>query len=103
VTSHVNARFRGNFARLPKRIQQQARRAYRLFKTDPNHPGLEFKKLPPHQDIWSVRVTNDYRAIGQRQGESQSHASRLSMTSAPSAEQATRPPLGGSLMACSEN
>jgi hypothetical protein len=70
VTSHLNARFRGNFARLPSRIQQQARRAYRLFKTDPSHPGLEFKKLPPHQDIWSVRVTNDYRAIGQRQGES---------------------------------
>jgi hypothetical protein len=30
---------------------------------------LEFKKLAPHQDIWSVRITDDYRAIGQRQGE----------------------------------
>jgi hypothetical protein len=70
VTSHVNARFRSDFARLPERIQQQARRAYRLFKSNPSHPGLEFKKLPPHQDIWSVRVTNDYRAIGQREGES---------------------------------
>jgi hypothetical protein len=70
VTSHVNRRFRGDFAHLPKRIQQQARRAYRLFKTDPSHPSLEFKKLPPHQDIWSVRVTSDYRAIGQREGDS---------------------------------
>jgi hypothetical protein len=69
VTSHVNARFRRHFANLPKRIQEQSRRAYRLFKTDPGHRGLEFKKLPPHQDIWSVRVTDDYRAIGQRQGE----------------------------------
>jgi hypothetical protein len=69
VTSHVNARFRRHFAHLPKRIQEQSRRAYRLFKTDPSHRGLEFKKLPPHQDIWSVRVTDDYRAIGQRQGE----------------------------------
>ena len=33
------------------------------------HRGLEFKKLPPHRDIWSVRVTDDYRAVGQRQGE----------------------------------
>ena len=51
-------------------LEEQARRAYRLFKTDPNHPSLEFKKLPPHDDIWSVRVTLDYRAIGQRDGES---------------------------------
>ena len=70
MTSHVNARFRGDFAQLPTRIQQQARRAYRLFKTDPSHPSLEFKKLPPHQDIWSVRISDTYRAVGQRQGES---------------------------------
>lgn len=70
MTSHVNARFRGDFARLPTRIQQQARRAYRVFKTDPSHPGLEFKKLPPHQDIWSVRISDNYRAVGQRDGES---------------------------------
>lgn len=69
MTSHVNARFRRDFARLPKRIQEEARRAYRLFQTDPAHPSLKFKKLPPHEDIWSVRVTDDYRAIGQREGE----------------------------------
>jgi mRNA-degrading endonuclease RelE of RelBE toxin-antitoxin system len=70
LTSHVNARFRGSFAKLPKRIQEQARRAYRLSKSDPSHPGLEFKKLPPYQDIWSVRISDNYRAIGQRDGES---------------------------------
>jgi hypothetical protein len=66
----VNARFRSDFARLLGRIQEQARRAYRVFNADPNHPGLQFKKLPPHQDIWSVRITDDYRAIGHREGES---------------------------------
>jgi mRNA-degrading endonuclease RelE of RelBE toxin-antitoxin system len=70
VTSHVNARFRSQFAQLPKRIQQQARSAYRTFMTDPRHPGLEFKKLPPHPDVWSVRISDNYRAIGQREGES---------------------------------
>jgi mRNA-degrading endonuclease RelE of RelBE toxin-antitoxin system len=70
VTSHVNARFRSDFARLPKRLQQQARRAYRQFKSDPSHRGLEFKKLPPHHDIWSVRISDNYRAVGQREGES---------------------------------
>jgi mRNA-degrading endonuclease RelE of RelBE toxin-antitoxin system len=69
VTSHVNARFRRHFANLPKRIQEQSRRAYQLLKTDPTHRGLEFKKLPPHQDIWSVRINDNYRAVGLRDGE----------------------------------
>jgi hypothetical protein len=38
-------------------------------KTDPTHRGLEFKKLPPHQDIWSVRINDNYRAVGLRDGE----------------------------------
>jgi hypothetical protein len=59
VTSHVNARFRSKFAQLPERIQQRARSAYRQFKSNPSHPGLEFKKLPPHPDIWSVRITDN--------------------------------------------
>jgi hypothetical protein len=69
VTSHVNARFRRHFANLPRRIQEQSRRAYQLFTTDPSHRGLEFKKLPPHQDIWSVRINDNYRAVGLRDGE----------------------------------
>jgi mRNA-degrading endonuclease RelE of RelBE toxin-antitoxin system len=69
VTSHVNARFRRQFANLPKRIQEQSRRACQLFKTNPTHRGLEFKKLPPHQDIWSVRINDNYRAAGLRDGE----------------------------------
>ena len=52
-----------------RRVQEQARRAYRLFKTDSTHRGLQFKKLPPFEDIWSVRITDDYRAVGQRQGD----------------------------------
>ena len=70
MTSHVNARFRSQLARLPKRTQQQAHRAYLLFRSDSSHPGLEFKKLPPHPDIWSVRISDNYRAVGQREGDS---------------------------------
>jgi mRNA-degrading endonuclease RelE of RelBE toxin-antitoxin system len=66
VNSHINARFRREFDRLPARIQEQARRAYRLFQANPDHPGLEFKKLPPHDELWSVRVSEQYRAVGRR-------------------------------------
>ena len=35
-----------------------------MFSRDPQHPSLKFKKLPPFDDIWSVRINNNYRAIG---------------------------------------
>ena len=49
--------------------QQAARRAYKLFAADPFHNSLRFKKLAGHPNLWSVRVTLDVRAVGQREGE----------------------------------
>ena len=49
--------------------QQAARRAYRLFVTDPSHNSLRFKKLAGHDDLWSVRVTLSVRAVGARSGD----------------------------------
>ena len=69
MTSLTNIRFRRDFARLPARIQVQARRAYQTFKSNPAHPSLEFKKLPPHDTLWSVRVNAQYRAVGARTGD----------------------------------
>ncbi len=69
MISRTSADFRKDFSRLPSVIQKQARVAYRLFIMDPGHPGLRFKKLPPHDNIWSVRISGDYRAMGRRNGE----------------------------------
>jgi mRNA-degrading endonuclease RelE of RelBE toxin-antitoxin system len=69
VTSRVSSDFRRDFARLPERVKKQAREAYRLFKANPNHPGLKFKKLPPHEDLWSVRISGEYRAVGRWRGD----------------------------------
>lgn len=69
MISHTTADFRGDLARLPEAVRKQARAAFRLFLEDPAHPGLRFKKLPPHEDIWSVRISSDYRAIGRRRGD----------------------------------
>jgi hypothetical protein len=41
-------------------IRQDAKRAYRLFQSNPAHPGLQFKKLEGEQDIYSVRIGLDY-------------------------------------------
>ncbi len=50
---------------LPKDIRRQAIEAYRLWRDNPTHPGLQFKKisrkLPP---VWSMRIGLHWRAIG---------------------------------------
>jgi len=54
---------------LPGSVQSQARKAYQMFAVDPDHPGLNFKKLNGPGNFWSVRVTQDYRAVGLRRGD----------------------------------
>jgi plasmid maintenance system killer protein len=46
-----------------------ARRAYALFAQNPDHPSLRFKKLGGYDRVWSVRVNEQYRAIGERHGD----------------------------------
>jgi len=69
VTSHVTARFRKAFARLPDHVRTQAREAYRLFAQHPEHPGLRFKQVHPTRPIYSVRIGIDYRALGVREAD----------------------------------
>ncbi len=44
------------FARLPDEVREQARRAYRLWRANPSHPGLRFKPISGHTGLYSVRV-----------------------------------------------
>jgi plasmid maintenance system killer protein len=69
----VNSRTRPSFwrayARLSDPIRQAARRSYALFAQNPDHPSLRFKKLAGHENIWSVRINEQYRAVGERRGD----------------------------------
>src|SRR3990172_4710382 len=56
--------FRVAFARLPKNIQRQARKAYRKFEDSPDYPGLHFRKIHTRREIYSVRISQSYRALG---------------------------------------
>jgi hypothetical protein len=69
VISRLHPSFRRDFANLPRNIQQGARDAYRRFKADPSHPGLQFKPLHTTLPLWSVRVTDSYRAVGVRRDD----------------------------------
>lgn len=68
IESRTTRTFRTAFATLPEEIQEQARRAYRLFRADPRHPSLRFKKLEQLEDVYSIRVGLAYRALGVLEG-----------------------------------
>ena len=67
MNSVTTARFRKEYAHLPEHIQDQTRKAYKQWKKNPNHPGLQFKQVHDTEPIYSVRVSLSYRAIGIKQ------------------------------------
>jgi hypothetical protein len=61
--SRTTRQFWRLFSALSVEVQREAQRAYRLFPSNPAHPGLHFKKLEGEDDIYSARVGLDYRAL----------------------------------------
>lgn len=57
------------FAKLPNPIKQLARKNYRLWKQNPLHPGLQFKRVQAVEGVYSVRVGLDWRVLGVKDGE----------------------------------
>lgn len=64
MTSRAAPRFWVAYRDLPPEIQEAARKAYRLFRDNARHPGLQFKKVHDREPVYSVRVTLGYRALG---------------------------------------
>lgn len=60
MISRANARFWKSYKLLPPEVQLRARKNYALFKRDPHHPSLQFKKVGP---LWSARVGRNHRAL----------------------------------------
>ena len=59
-----------SYRALPKKIQRDADRKFDLWKKNPFHPSLNFKCVNTEYNIWSVRVTMDYRALAVRNEKS---------------------------------
>lgn len=70
MNSHLTLGFRRLFAALPELARRQARDAYARFQADPWHPSLRFKRVRGTRGTYSVRIGTNYRAIGQRAGDS---------------------------------
>ena len=68
MISRVRPSFWRAYQSLDPRIQEAARRSYRLFAIDPEHPSLRFKKLAGSKSVWSVRINDSVRALAERDG-----------------------------------
>jgi hypothetical protein len=64
LKSFINPEFRKRFAALPDEVRHQARVAYQLFRSNPRHPGLNYKRVHPTGRFVSVRVGRSCRAVG---------------------------------------
>lgn len=69
MKSRRHERFDRAFAALPAETREQARASYALFAEDPFHPSLQFKRVKARRNLWSARVSDDYRVLGVREGD----------------------------------
>lgn len=64
MKSNTLPSFWENYERLNKSLQQRSRKAFELWSDNPFHPSLHFKCINADENIWSVRVSLGYRALG---------------------------------------
>lgn len=64
MNSELTNEFVELFKKLPKNIRALASKNYKLWKNDPTHPSLYFKKIRSLENIYSIRIGIGWRAIG---------------------------------------
>lgn len=64
MKSELNADFIELFRELPERVQRTARKNYKLWKKNPDHPSLEFKRVKGTTNTFAIRVGIGWRAVG---------------------------------------
>jgi hypothetical protein len=66
INSSTTPDFWKCFQALPKEIQTQTKKKYFLWKKNPRHPSVRFKKVGT---LWSVRIDENYRALSLKEGD----------------------------------
>jgi mRNA-degrading endonuclease RelE of RelBE toxin-antitoxin system len=59
----------GIIKKLDETVRNRAKKAFELWIENPFHPSLHFKCINSEEEIWSVRITLDYRALGVPDGD----------------------------------
>ena len=69
MKSQVTPKLWKFYARLPRSVQRQARKAHQMWQVNPYHPSLHFKRVDDKEPIYSARVSNNYRVLGFLEGD----------------------------------
>lgn len=69
MNSYLTDDFIKCFKKLPDRIKKLAKKNYRLWKENPNHPSLEFKRIESEHIVYSIRVGLGWRALGVKEND----------------------------------
>ncbi|MBK9940564.1 MAG: hypothetical protein IPP13_02940 [Kouleothrix sp.] len=64
MKSSVTDDFIAAFRDLPDAVKDQARKNYRLWRANPHHPSLHFKRVHRTEPLYSIRVGLGWRALG---------------------------------------
>jgi hypothetical protein len=70
MKSVATRRFWTLFATLPPEVQKLAAKNYRLWRQNPNHPSLQFRRLKGSENRFTIRIGDHYRAIGTQSANS---------------------------------
>ncbi len=69
MRARATRQFWSCFYALPLEIQQQAEKNYDIWKANPHHPALKFKRIRSDQPIYSVRIGRSWRALAVLEAE----------------------------------
>ncbi|MEQ9548900.1 MAG: hypothetical protein RIM23_04690 [Coleofasciculus sp. G3-WIS-01] len=64
MKSSITKAFRKQLGQLPESVREQASKAYALWRSDPYHNSLQFKRVSQRQPIYSARIGLNYRVLG---------------------------------------
>ena len=64
MKSSVTKGFRKKLDELPASVQEQTAKDYALWRSDPYHNSLQFKRVSQRQPIYSARISLHYRVLG---------------------------------------
>jgi plasmid maintenance system killer protein len=68
MDSYAVDSFWSAYKNLPEHLQKLADKKYEMWRQEPFHSSLSFKCVDSRENIWSVRINHEYRALAVREG-----------------------------------
>ena len=69
MESKTTERFRKSFDNLPDKIKEDAKKVFKIWKSNPYLKSLKFKKIHEKENLYSVRIGISWRALGIKEND----------------------------------